>query len=66
MEEFKSEHLAEELEIATHFLKEPEAAEICDIPKERAVVGDVKRAAAFIRLSATVMEGAVLIRVPAI
>ena len=50
MEEFKSEHLAEELEIATHFLKEPEAAEICDILKERAVVGDVKRAAAFYKI----------------
>lgn len=36
MEEFKSEHLAEELEIATHFLKEPEAAEIRDILMERA------------------------------
>jgi len=50
MEEFKSEHLAEELEIATHFLKEPEAAEICDILMERAVVGDVKRAAAFYKI----------------
>lgn len=39
MEEFKSEHLAEELEIATHFLKEPEAAEIRDILMERAAVG---------------------------
>ena len=38
------------LEIATHFLKEPEAAEICDILKERAVVGDVKRAAAFYKI----------------
>ena len=47
---FKSEHLAEELEIATHFLKEPEAAEICDILMERAVVGDVKRAAAFYKI----------------
>ena len=28
MEEFQSEHLSEELEIATHFLKEPEAEEI--------------------------------------
>lgn len=42
MEEFKSEHLAEELEIATHFLKEPEATEIRDILMERAAVGDVK------------------------
>ena len=50
MEEFKSEHLAEELEIATHFLKEPEATEICDILMERAVVGDVKRAAAFYKI----------------
>ena len=47
MEEFKSEHLSEELEIATHFLKEPEAAEIRDILMERAAVGDVKRAAAW-------------------
>ena len=50
MEEFKSEHLAEELEIATHFLKEPEAAEIRDILMERAAVGDVKRAAAFYKI----------------
>ena len=50
MEEFKSEHLAEELEIATHFLKEPEATEIRDILMERAAVGDVKRA------SVTAME----------
>lgn len=50
MEEFKSEHLAEELEIATHFLKEPEAAEIREILTERAVVGDVKRAAAFYKV----------------
>ena len=50
MEEFKSEHLSEELEIATHFLKEPEAAEIRDILMERAAVGDVKRAAAFYKI----------------
>ena len=50
MEEFKSEHLAEELEIATHFLKEPEATEIRDILMERAAVGDVKRAAAFYKI----------------
>ena len=50
MEEFKSEHLAEELEIATHFLKEPEAAEIRDILMERSAVGDVKRAAAFYKI----------------
>lgn len=50
MEEFKSEHLAEELEIATHLLKEPEAAEIRDILMERAAVGDVKRAAAFYKI----------------
>lgn len=50
MEEFKSEHLAEELEIATHFLKDPEAAEIRDILMERASVGDVKRAAAFYKI----------------
>lgn len=50
MEEFKSEHLAEELEIATHFLKEPEAAEIREILTERTVVGDVKRAAAFYKV----------------
>ncbi len=43
-------YLAEELEIATHFLKEPEAAEICDILMERAEVGDVKRAAAFYKI----------------
>ena len=50
MEEFKSEHLSEELEIATHFLKEPEAAEIRDILMERAALGDVKRAAAFYKI----------------
>lgn len=50
MDEFKSEHLLEELEIATHFLKAPEAEEICDILMERAVVGDVKRAAAFYKI----------------
>ena len=50
MEEFKSEHLAEELEIATHFLKEPEVAEIRDILMERASVGAVKRAAAFYKI----------------
>lgn len=50
MEEFKSEHLSEELEIAARFLKEPEAAEICDILTERASVGDVKRAAAFYKI----------------
>lgn len=50
MEEFKSEHLAEELEIATHFLKEPEAAEIRKLLMERAEVGDVKRAAAFYKI----------------
>ncbi len=50
MEEFKSEHLSEELEIAIHFLKEPEASEIRDILMERAKVGDVKRAAAFFKI----------------
>lgn len=50
MEEFKSEHLAEELEIAARFLKEPEAAEIRDILMERASVGDVQRAAAFYKI----------------
>lgn len=50
MEEFKSEHLSEELEIATHFLKEPEAEEIKAILTERAGTGDVKRAAAFYKI----------------
>lgn len=50
MEEFKSEHLSEELEIATHFLKEPEAEEIRQILMERAKVGDVQRAAAFYKI----------------
>ena len=50
MEEFRSEHLSEEMEIATHFLKEPEAAEIRDILMERAALGDVKRAAAFYKI----------------
>ena len=50
MEEFRSEHLSEEMEIVTHFLKEPEAAEIRDILMERAAVGDVKRAAAFYKI----------------
>ncbi len=50
MEEFKSEHLAEELEIASHFLKEPEAEEIRTILMERAMMGDVKRAAAFYKI----------------
>ena len=50
MEEFKSEHLSEELEIATHFLEEPQAAEIREILTERAAVGDVKRAAAFYKI----------------
>lgn len=50
MEEFKSEHLAEELAIAEHFLKEPEAEEISALLKERAQMGDVKRAAAFYKI----------------
>ena len=49
-EEFKSEHLAEELEIATHFLKEPEAEEVRALLTERARVGDVQRAAAFYKI----------------
>lgn len=50
MEEFKSEHLSEEIAIAEHFLKEPEAEEICALLKERARLGDVKRAAAFYKI----------------
>lgn len=50
MEEFKSEHLAEELEIAAHFLKEPEAGEIRELLSEKAKAGDVKRAAAFYKV----------------
>ena len=50
MEEFKSEHLSEELEIATQFLKEPEAEEIRQMLSQRAETGDVKRAAAFYKI----------------
>lgn len=49
-EEFKSEHLSEELEIAARFLKEPEFAEIREILMENAKVGDVQRAAAFYKI----------------
>lgn len=50
MEEFKSEHLSEELEIAEHFLKEPEAEEIRELLLEKARIGDVQRAAAFYKI----------------
>lgn len=50
MEEFQSEHLSEELEIATHFLKEPEAEEIRELLMEKAEPNDVKRAAAFYKI----------------
>ena len=50
MEEFKIEHLAEELEIVNHFLEEPDAAEIRAILMEKAEAGDVKRAAAFYKI----------------
>jgi DNA adenine methylase len=50
MEEFKAEHLSEELEIVNHYLAEPEAGEIRAILMERAEVGDVKRAAAFYKI----------------
>lgn len=50
MEEFKSEHLSEELEIAEHFLKEPEAGEIRELLLEKARIGDVQRAAAFYKI----------------
>jgi len=49
-EEFVSEHLPEELEIATHFLKEPEAEEIRKLLMENATIGDVQRAAAFYKI----------------
>jgi len=49
-EEFVSEHLSEELEIATHFLKEPESEQIRQLLKEKATVGDVQRAAAFYKI----------------
>ncbi len=47
---FQSEHLSEELEIATHFLKEPEAEEIEELLMEKAEPNDVKRAAAFYKI----------------
>lgn len=50
MEEFKIEHLSEELEIVNHFLEEPDAAEIRAILMEKADAGDVKRAAAFYKI----------------
>lgn len=50
MEEFKSEHLSEEIEIVNHYLKEAEAEEICAILKGKAELGDVKRAAAFYKI----------------
>lgn len=50
LEEFQSGHLAEELELATQLLKEPEAAEVRELLTNRATAGDVKRAAAFYKV----------------
>lgn len=50
MEEFKSEHLDEELKITARYLKEPEAGEIRELLMERAEAGDVRRAAAFYKI----------------
>lgn len=50
LEEFRSEHLDEELEIVARYLNEPEAEEIRKLLTERAEAGDVKRAAAFYKV----------------
>jgi len=49
-EEFTSEYLREELEIAQRYLSEPQFEEIRPILMENAQMNDVKRAAAFYRL----------------
>ena len=49
-EEFTSEYLQEELELAQHYLLPPEFEEIKPILIENATMSDVKRAAAFYKL----------------